>query len=99
METTLLRLLASSFLSSHGALVCLNALCILVLQRADVELMSKVLALLDTHPLRLTLVPVFCSSLLPLLRFGLGISVLQVPSPSCLTLFLDFHSFGEHTQR
>ncbi|CAJ0578761.1 unnamed protein product, partial [Mesorhabditis spiculigera] len=77
VEALLLRNLSQADLTLNLALLCVNALALLIVQRADIELMQRVVDCLRAHRLCPKLMPVFCSTVLPLSKFGIGSAVLE----------------------
>ncbi|CAJ0942562.1 unnamed protein product, partial [Mesorhabditis belari] len=77
VESLLLRNLSQADLTLPLYLLCLNALALLIVQRADIELMQRVVDCLRNHRLCAKLLPTFCSSVLPLARFGMSSAVLE----------------------
>lgn len=67
-EQLLLKQLFLSDISLPHALLCTNALCMLIIQRGDHELMAKMFSLLQNHRCGPNLLPLLCSCLQSLLR-------------------------------
>ncbi|CAI4222514.1 unnamed protein product [Auanema sp. JU1783] len=76
-EAILLKQLSSIEMTIQQSLMCMNALTLLVLQRADLELMNKLLTVLQQNRYVSRLLPVLCSSLSSLTKFCNGSTVLQ----------------------
>ncbi|VDM53528.1 unnamed protein product [Angiostrongylus costaricensis] len=77
-EQLLLKQLSSSDISLPHALLCTNALCMLIIQRGDSELMVKVFNLLQSHRYGPNLLPLLCSCLESLLRQTKNPTALQI---------------------
>ncbi|WKX92732.1 hypothetical protein Q1695_010622 [Nippostrongylus brasiliensis] len=76
-EQLLLKALAPADVSLTHALLCVNALCMLIIQRGDGELMAKMLSILQNHRCGPSLLPLLCSCLESLYKVSRNPSALQ----------------------
>uniref|UniRef100_A0A7I4XYD0 Rap-GAP domain-containing protein n=1 Tax=Haemonchus contortus TaxID=6289 RepID=A0A7I4XYD0_HAECO len=77
-EQMLLSQLSQPEISLTHALLCVNALSMLVIQRGDSELMSRMLALLQNHRCGPSLMPLLCSCLESLYKVAKNPNTLQI---------------------
>ncbi|KAL6729909.1 hypothetical protein Aduo_000918 [Ancylostoma duodenale] len=77
-EQLLMKQLAPSDTSLTHALLCVNALCMLIIQRGDSDLLAKMFSVLQTHRCGPNLLPVLCSCLESLFKVSKNPAALQV---------------------
>ncbi|VDO19842.1 unnamed protein product [Heligmosomoides polygyrus] len=77
-EQLLLKQLSPADISLTHALLCVNALCMLIIQRGDAELMAKMLSTLQNHRCGPNLLPLLCSCMESLFKVSKNPNALQL---------------------
>ncbi|KAK6727420.1 hypothetical protein RB195_005237 [Necator americanus] len=77
-EQLLMKQLAPSDISLTHALLCVNALCMLIIQRGDSDLLTKMFNVLQAHRCGPSLLPMLCSCLESLFKVSKNPAALQV---------------------